>query len=207
MESLQELYITPRKIVDRLNLLSEGLDLYKMQELYMTPRKVVDRLNLLSEGLGLYHMQELYMTPSKVVDRLNLLSEGISIANNGGFNADISGYTARSNSLISWDSSGAMLINVTGPGGGFLSNPIPHTDNYNSYKLEIRMKGLSYFGGFKVRLAEHEFILTESLTSEYVTYTKTIYTQYLNQAFEMFRSGTDTGTLLIDSISIAKVLA
>lgn len=127
------------------------------------------------------------------------------IAVNGGFDIDISGYTARASSIVSWDSSGAMLINVTGAGGGFLSNPIPHTDYNNSYRLEIRMKGLSYFGGFKVRLAEHEFVLTEALTSEYVVYTATIYTQYLNQAFEMFRSGSMTGTLLIDSISIKKL--
>lgn len=131
---------------------------------------------------------------------------GPELAINGDFDTDVTGYLARAASTIAWDPTQAMLIDVLGAGGGFLSDPIPPTTPFHTYRFSITMKGVGYLGGFKFRLAELEGLLTDHLTTDAVTYTVDVHTEYSNQSFEIFRSAADTGTLLVDNISIRQVL-
>lgn len=124
------------------------------------------------------------------------------------FDTDLGGLTARGNSTLTWDVSEQALCTITGVGGGFImdSTLTPLLTIGETYRISIGLTGGTYLGGFKVRLGGHESELTPSITGTYTDYYIDFVAVWSNSTIELFRNAAETGTLLIDNVSLKVVL-
>jgi hypothetical protein len=130
---------------------------------------------------------------------------GSELVTNGDFATNVDGWTTTGSATVTHDASGAALVDVTGTGGGIADNQVISTVAGKVYQLAADIK-LGTYANSSFNVVINGVVSGYSgITSTYQTFTTIFVASDTDLNLEYKRQTANTGTLLIDNVSVKEL--
>lgn len=133
-----------------------------------------------------------------------LANVGAEQLSNSDFTSNVTGWSAAGSATVTWDSSGAALVDITGAGGGIQDTQTLALTVGQTYRVVASVRAGTYASQLALQ-ANNVTIATITPTATYQTVTAYFRAPSADPPIAILRNLAATGTIFVDFISVREV--